>query len=369
MTKTIKGSNMTVKAPKIPKVSPELVNLEATLNKKFGENAIRLGFPKDESGKVKPIQRIPTGSFSLDVALGGGIPEGRLTEISGDYSIGKSTIALKILVNAQKAGYVCAFLDSEGTSDKDYLKYLGVDISTLLYSRPDGLEEAAQMLIEMQRSKFVHFALWDSIAASPPMKEYEKDFDDPLQLGIKPKLLGEYCRKYQASNNRLVREGNKPFTLIMVNQLRDKIGVVYGETDFSPGGRAKNFTKSVDIRLRRGDWIVEGTGEKKHIVGQVVKFKIDKNKTYKRMQEGSFDFYTDSENESDIRALDIDNFKEIFAASISYGVIDRSGGWYKIEEHDIKYQGMDKMIDHLKNHPEIAEKCKEKVLNLLAKGG
>lgn len=348
-------------------IKPELAKLEAELNKKFGENAIRLGFPKESTGEVKTIPRIPTGSISLDIALGGGIPEGRFTEMSGDFSVGKTTQAIKILANAQKMGYVCALIDAEGTSDNDYLEYLGVDTSVLYYSRPDGLEEATQMLIDLQRSGKVHFAVWDSIEASPPIQEYEKDFDETMQMGVKPRMLGEYCRKFQASNNRLVREGKRPFTLLALNQLRDKIGK-YGDPEYTPGGRAKNFAKSVDIRLRRGEWITEGKGENKDIVGQVVKFKIEKNKTYKRMQTGEFDFYTDTRNISKTPVLCNDTNKEIVVEAIKWELIERSGSWFRIPDTDIKFQGVDKVIEFFRNNPLKVEEYKKNILQLAAKG-
>jgi len=356
-----------VKETKTDNRSDKLLKLEAELNKKFGENSIQLGFPKDEKGDLKTFVRIPTGSISLDIALGGGIPEGRFTEMSGDFSVGKTTQAIMTLVNAQKLGYVCALIDAEGTSDKEYLEYLGVDTSHLYYSRPDGLEEATQMLIDLQRSGEVHFAVWDSIEASPPMREYEKDFDETMQIGIKPRLLGEYFRKFQASNNRLVREGKRPFTLLALNQLRDKIGK-YGDPEYTPGGRAKNFTKSVDIRLRRGDWITEGKGDNKFITGLVVKFKIEKNKTYKRMQVGEFDFYTDENNSSGIPALHNDTCKEIVTECVRWGLIERSGAWFTPKDMDTKFQGLDRVIDFFRGNPEKVEDYRAKILQLTAKG-
>lgn len=210
------------------KKNPALDKLVADLNKKFGTNAISAGFPKDEKGGIKVIDRIPTGSFSLDLALGGGIPVGRFIEVSGAYSSTKTTQCLHIIREAQKMGYVCALLDIEATSDEKYAREIGVDFDELLYSRPDGMEEALQMILDMQRSGEVHIALLDSIASLCSNKEQETQMEETMRMGVPQQLLGEFFRKWQANNNRLAREGKTPFTVIGINQLREKIGA-YGD--------------------------------------------------------------------------------------------------------------------------------------------
>ena len=272
-----------------PTNKKELEKLMSDLNKKFGVNCITMGVPKDEEGNVRAIERLSTGSIALDIALGGGIPEGRFIELSGAYSSTKTTQALHIIREAQKKGLVCALIDVEGTTDEAFLEAIGVDVEALFYSQPDGMEEACQLLLDLQKSGVVHLAILDSIAAMSPNKEQETNMEDTVRMGIPQQILGEFFRKFQANNNRLNREGKRPFTLIGINQLREKIGA-YGDPEYTPGGRAKGFACSVDIRLRRGDWITEGSGNDKEIVGQVVKFKIEKNKTFKRMQTGEFDF-------------------------------------------------------------------------------
>ena len=212
----------------VKKDSKELSKLVESLNKKFGTNAVSLGFPKTENGGMKTIERIPTGSFSLDIALGGGLPLGRFIEISGAFSSTKTTQCLHIIANAQKRGLVCALIDVEGTTDEKYVKSVGVDFDNLLYSRPDGMEEALQMLLDMQKSGEVHLAVLDSIAAMSTNKEQDTSMEETVRMGIPQQLLGEYFRKYQANNNRLEREGKKPFTIIGINQVREKIGA-YGD--------------------------------------------------------------------------------------------------------------------------------------------
>lgn len=213
------------KTKKVTKIDPKLIKIVNALNKKFGENAVQLG---SEIIKDLEIERIPTGSIELDIALGGGLPLGRYSQIEGAYSSTKTTQCGHIVAQAQKMGLICAWFDAEGTTEKEYLESLGVDTDKLLFIRPDGMEECTQMIIEMQRSGEVHLAVIDSLESLTPTKEYDKDMDETMQMGIKPKMFGEFFRKYQASNNYLSRLDNvRPFTLIGVNQLREKIGA-YG---------------------------------------------------------------------------------------------------------------------------------------------
>lgn len=344
-----------------PTNKKELEKLMNDLNKKFGANCITIGVPKDDDGNVKPIKRLSTGSIALDLALGGGIPEGRFIELSGAYSSTKTTQAIHIIREAQKEGLVCALLDIEGTTDEPFLKAIGVNVEALLYSQPDGMEEACQLLLDMQRSGEVHLAVLDSIAAMSPNKEQETSMEDTVRMGIPQQILGEFFRKFQANNNRLNREGKRPFTLIGINQLREKIGA-YGDPEYTPGGRAKGFTCSVDLRLRRGDWITEGSGNDKEIVGQVVKFKIEKNKTFKRMQTGEFDFYF-AENNAGVPVFFNDNEKEIVMCGVEWGIIERTGSWFVCFGQ--KYQGLNALVTALKDDPEMVQKLKAEVLKLI----
>ena len=357
--KSIKSPASKTPSVETPK-SPELSKLLNDLNKKFGVNAVSLGFPKSEDGDARIVERIPTGSISLDIALGGGLPLGRFIEVSGAYSSTKTTQCLHIIAQAQKKGLVCALIDVEGTTDEAFAESIGVDFDNLIYSRPDGMEEALQLLLDLQRSGEVHLAVLDSIAAMSTNKEQETTMEETVRMGIPQQLLGEYFRKYQANNNRLEREGKRPFTIIGINQLREKIGA-YGDPEYTPGGRAKGFACSVDIRLRRGDWISEGTGDNKEIVGQVVKFKIEKNKTFKRMQTGEFDFYF-SDNNAGIPEFFNDNYKEIIVSAVEWGVIERTGAWFVY--NDQKYQGMNNLVSALKEDESLIEKLKDEVLFL-----
>ena len=212
-----------------PTSKSELKALVTKLNSQFGENAVVLGFPKNEYGEMlKEVKRLPTGILSLDIALGGGIPRGRYSEISGAYSSTKTSIALHIISRAQKMGLTCALADVEGTTDEQFLKRFDIDVDSLIYYRPDGLEEATEVMLTLQKSGKVQLGAIDSIAAMSPNKEQSSTMDKSIQMGVPQSLLGEFFRKYQANNNRLERELKESFTLIGINQLREKIGA-YGD--------------------------------------------------------------------------------------------------------------------------------------------
>lgn len=358
-TTNTKGATKKTASPK-KTIPPELMKVVNDLNKKFGENTVKIGVDPDR----EVLKRIPTGSISLDIALGGGIPEGRFIEISGNESSSKTTQTCHIIREAQKLGYVVAFFDIEGTSDMDYFEQLGIDTDSLIYSRPDSMEEATEAMLQLQRSGYVTMGVFDSIASMTPNKEVESKMDETVRMGIPQQLLGEFFRKWQSNNNRLGREGKTLFTLIGINQLREKIGA-YGDPEYTPGGKAKAFFSSVNLRLRKGDWISEGTGDNKEIVGQIVKFKVEKNKTYKRMQTGEFDFYFSEDNSAGVKPLYNDNFKEIVLCAVEWGVIERRGAWFYYEDN--KYQGIDSLINSFKESPEIVSKIKEQVIALATK--
>lgn len=369
-------------------------NIRVGLLKKFGSNAIIMGADHQKA----QYGRISTGSIDLDLKLGGGIPIGRISQISGAKSTSKSTLCDYIVKNAQTTtiewiwterkevkgreqveehhkkveGMICAYLDVEGTKTTEWTgDTVGVDVNNWLYAQPTGLEEALEMAHQMQKDG-VNLIVIDSIDSLEPTKEYNSQMGESVQMGIKPKMMGEYCRKFTATNNLLSREGRLPCTVIMINQLRDKIGA-YGDSEYTPGGRAIEFYVSLDLRLRKGDWIVEGKGDSKEIVGQVVKFKSNKNKTYKQQQSGEFEFYFQDTNL--FRAGEIDNFKEIVVNGMNYGVIERAGSWFKYQGENIA-QGADNVVIYLREHPELFNQIKNELFEIvdreatgLTKGG
>ena len=341
-----------------PKKKSNVSSVIEQLNNKFGKNTIMIGFPEEQK-----LKRVPTGSFTLDLAVGGGIPVGRFTELSGQYSVSKTTQSLLIVANAQRLGYVCALIDVEGTTDEDFAKKVGVDFSNLIYSRPDGMEEALEILITLQKSGEVNFAVLDSIASMSPTKETESTMSETVQMGIPQKLLGEYFRKYTSLNNRLVRENKTPFTLIGINQIREKIGSYGYDNTYTPGGRAKGFTSSLDIRLKQGEWITEGKGENKNIVGQVVKFSIEKNKTHKRKESGEFNFYF-ADNNANVPIFHNDTLQEVLILATEFNIIERGGAWFTYVTNEgevLKYQGLENILSAIKENENILEEIKEKV--------
>lgn len=350
----IENKSAKKETPKV--INPAVQKLVADLNKKHGENSIQIGIQEDSN-----IVRIPTGSISLTLATGGGLPEGRFTQFSGPLSSTKTSQALHIVREAQKLGYVCAYYDVEGTVTADYFEMLGVDISNILYSRPAGQEECLQSVLDLQKSGIVNLAVIDSLEALSPTKEQDSEMDEVVRMGVKQQLFGEFFRKFTAGNNRLTREGKRPFTLIGLNQLREKMGG-YGDPEFVPGGRALGFYASVDIRLRKGDWCIEGKGESKEVVGQTVKFKVEKNKTFKRMTTGEFNFYF-APNSLNVPVGHNDNVNEIIVEAIAWDLIKRTGAWYNYKEH--KLNGKNGVIEFLRNNPEEVDALYKEVLKIV----
>lgn len=358
----------------------EIEKIRLGILQQFGNNSIRTG-----SDIVKAdYGRISTGSVEFDLKLGGGIPVGRMMQISGNKSTAKSSLTDHIVREAQKTkiewthvnreyksgretiteekkkvdGLICAHLDVEGTKTVNWTgDTIGVDTSNWLYSQPSGIEEAFEMAHQMQKDG-VHLIVIDSLDSLETQKVMDKEFGESSQMGQKPKLIGEYCRKVTLTNNALVREGKLPCTIIFINQVREKIGVMFGSNEYTPGGRGKDFYISVDVFLRRGDWIVQGTGVDKEIIGQVVRFKTEKNKTYKQQQSGSFDFYF--EDTEGHKAGEIDNFKSVVMAGIEYGVIEKAGSWFKYKGENIG-QGADNTVKILRGNPKKYNEIKNEL--------
>jgi recombination protein RecA len=358
-----------------------------SMNKDFGFNAIRMASDLEE---VK--DRIPTGSISLDIDLGGGVPIGRMIQISGGFSACKSALAYHIAANAQKmrkkkvrwekyctkdkevfrwiicdnndkdgVPLVVAIIQSENHSySNEWAKGIGVDIDNLIFVTPEGMEEGLEIAGKLQQSGEVDVIIHDSYAAYKPVKVLEKSQEETTQMGQAPKNFDEYHGKYQAYNNRHDREGRIPTTLVALNQLREKIGV-YGDPEYEPGGRSIGFTCSINLRLRRGDWITVGTGENKRIIGQATKYKTHKNKTYKQQQTGEFDFYFDEGGT--VPPGMIDNAKELIILAIVYEVIERRGGWYYYSGSQLA-QGEANVIEKVRNDVKLFAEIKNAVTKL-----
>lgn len=307
--------------------------LEAALNnieKKFGEGSVmKLG---DEKSRMN-VEVTPTGSLSLDIALGaGGIPKGRIIEVYGPESSGKTTLALHMVAEVQKQGGIAGFIDAEHALDPVYAKNLGVDINNLYISQPNDGEEALEIAETMVRSGAIDIIIVDSVAALVPKAEIEGEMGDS-HMGLQARLMSQALRKLTASI------GKTKCTVIFINQLREKIGTMYGSPETTTGGRALKFYASVRMDIRRVDTLKKGT----EMIGSRTKVKIVKNKIAPPFKIVEFDIMYGKgiSKESDI--LDL-------AAEID--VVNKSGAWYSYKETRIG-QGRENAKQYLIENPEI----------------
>ena len=293
------------------------------------------------------VDAISTGSLSLDIALGvGGVPKGRVTEIFGAESAGKSTLAHHIMAEAQKAGGIAAYIDAEHALDASYASNLGVNLNDLLVSQPDTAEQALEVAEYLVRSGAVDVVVIDSVAALVPRAELEGDMGDS-HMGLQARLMSQALRKLSAAINR------SNSSVIFINQLREKIGVVFGNPEVTPGGRALKFYSSVRIDLRRIDSIKQGT----EVLGNRVRARIVKNKVSPPFKVAEFDIMFN---------VGISKVGEILDLGTEEGSISKSGSFYSYGDTRLG-QGRENAKDYLKQNSNIAEEIEQKIRNIPTK--
>jgi recombination protein RecA len=314
----------------------------ASIDRQFGKGAImRLG----QGGAIDEISVIPTGALQLDVALGvGGIPRGRITEIYGPESSGKTTLALHIIAEAQRIGGTAAFIDAEHALDPIYAKKLGVNTDELLISQPDTGEQALEIAETLVRSNAVDVIVIDSVAALVPRAELDGDMGDSLP-GLQARLMSQALRKLTAA---IARSGG---SVIFINQIREKIGVMFGSPETTTGGRALKFYSSIRLDIRRQDTIKNGT----EAVGVRTKVKVVKNKLSPPFREAEFDVIYGEGVSKEGSVLDL---------AADHNVVEKSGTWYTYKSERIG-QGRENAKRYLKDNPKILADLEAKVRGAL----
>jgi len=314
-----------------------LKNTVAQIEKQFGEGAIMaLG-----NDRVTPIEGIPTGSLSLDIALGGqGIPRGRVVEIFGPESSGKTTLALHVVAQAQKLGGIAAFIDAEHALDPSWAKKLGVDLESLLVSQPSSGEEAMHIAEMLIKSNAVDVIVIDSVAALVPQKELEGEIGDS-HVGLQARLMSQSLRKLTGAINK------SKSAVIFINQIREKIGVMFGSPETTPGGRALKFYSSCRIDVRRIGQLKEG----EEVIGQRVRAKVVKNKVAPPFRMAEFDM---------LHKTGISYEGDVLDMAILQKLITRTGTWFRYGEKQLG-QGREKARDFLKENPAVVEELKEQI--------
>lgn len=309
----------------------------AKIEKDFGKGAImRLG-----ETEIPKIEAISTGCLTLDVALGiGGIPKGRIIEIYGPESSGKTTVALHCVAEVQKEGGTAAFVDAEHALDPVYASKLGVNLDDLYISQPDSGEQALEITETLIRSGAIDIIVIDSVAALTPQAELDGDMGDS-HVGMQARLMSQALRKITAASSK------SKCTIIFINQLREKIGVMYGNPETTTGGKALKFYSSVRIEIRKADTLKDGSD----IVGNHVKAKVVKNKVAPPFKVAEFDI---------MYGTGISNMGCVLDLAVENGFVQKSGSWFSYNDEKIG-QGRDKAMEFLKSNPDVYKELDAKI--------
>ena len=308
------------------------------IEKQFGKGAVmKLG----DSGNHMNVETVPTGSLSLDLALGvGGLPKGRIVEVYGPESSGKTTVALHMVAEVQKRGGIAGYVDAEHAMDPTYAKALGVDIDNLYISQPDDGEQALEITETMVRSGAIDIVIVDSVAALVPRAEIEGEMGDS-HMGLQARLMSQALRKLTGITNK------SNCTVVFINQLREKIGVTFGNPETTTGGRALKFYSSIRMEIRKADVLKQGT----EIVGNRTKVKVAKNKVAPPFRTAEFDI---------IYGKGISKEGDILDLAADVDIVNKSGAWYAYKETRIG-QGRENAKQFLREHPDCADEIEHKV--------
>ena len=308
------------------------------IEKQFGKGSVmRMG----DSSAVRNIEAVSTGSIALDVALGiGGLPKGRVVEIYGPESSGKTTLTLHVVAEIQKAGGTAAFIDAEHALDPGYAEKLGVDVDELLVSQPDTGEQALEITDMLVRSGSVDLVVIDSVAALTPKAEIEGDMGDS-HMGLQARLMSQALRKLTAN----IKRSNT--LVIFINQIRMKIGVMFGSPETTTGGNALKFYASVRMDIRRTGAIKKGD----EVIGNETKVKVVKNKVAPPFKTVNFEI---------LYGEGISRHGEIIDLGVQHGIVDKAGSWYSYGDDRIG-QGKENVREFLRNNPEMADEIEGKI--------
>jgi recombination protein RecA len=311
------------------------------LEKTYGKGTVmKLG-----DNAIEAVEFIPTGSIGLNVALGiGGLPKGRVIEIYGPESSGKTTLALHAMAESQKAGGIAAFIDAEHAFDRFYAKKLGVDVENLLVSQPDNGEQALEIVENLIRSGAIDIIVIDSVAALTPRSEIEGEMGDS-KMGLQARLMSQALRKLTSTISKTAT------CCIFINQLREKIGIMFGNPETTTGGNALKFYSSIRLDIRKVNQLKEG----EEIIGNRVKVKVVKNKLAPPFRKAEFDI---------IYGEGISRILEIIDLAVEYNIIKKSGSWFSYGETKLG-QGRDAVKKLLQDNLELSDELEKKIMEVL----
>jgi recombination protein RecA len=341
-------------------VDTSVLAIAARINKKLGEGTIILGSEIEQ----ELVPRAPSGSLAVDIALGGGWPLNRWIEVIGYESAGKTLLALKTIASnqARDKNWTAVWFDAEQCWDKRWARTLGVDDSRVLVMKDNGMESVYGSCIEFLDSKKVDCIVIDSLPALVPEREDENQMGE-ITVGLGALLTGQFFRKQQPASKRSMTANERPVLGLMINQWRDRIGVIRGDPRTTPGGRGKNFFYSIRVEVKRDDWIEEGDLR----VGQTIKMTTIKNKTAPPQRSAVVDFYFCDTDDGGFKAGEFDRVKEIVAIGKAHQLIHRGdsgkSSWY--EYGDEKWRGVDALVTALRGRPDLYSQLEAEVRQLL----